>query len=100
GRGGGYISAVTEENSRVRRLLVERPLRDMVCFRELDRLHTLAVILWPPLRWLRGLQSRRGGAGFEIERGSRSDLGAIVEFLSDYGRSRQFFPVYTEKDFE
>ena len=39
-------------------------------------------------------------ARFDVSRGSPGDLPMIIAFLSDQGRRRQFFPVYTEDDFQ
>ncbi len=86
-----YLATITEENTDARGILVDHPPRHFPAFREVDRLHTLALIVRPP----RALPA----SPYDIARGSSADLGAIIAFLREHGAAKQFFPAYEVDDF-
>ncbi|MBA3533080.1 MAG: hypothetical protein H0T73_14240 [Ardenticatenales bacterium] len=92
GRVRGYLATIIEENREAQGILVERPRRHFPAFREVTKLATLAILL------------RRHGhctpSPCEIRSGGEVSLGEIVAFLREHGAQRQFFPVYSNEDFE
>ena len=86
-----YLASITEENTEARGILVDHPRRHFPAFCEVDRLHTLALIVRSP---------RALPAGpYDIARGSPADLTAIIAFLREHGAAKQFFPAYEADDF-
>jgi len=81
-----YLASITEENVVARGLLVDRPRGRLPAFREVDRLHTLALIVRSP--------KALPAAPYDIARGSPADLAAIIAFLREHGAAKQFFPTY------
>jgi hypothetical protein len=92
GRVTGYITIVGEDNTQALGVLVERPRGSIPAYRQLCRLSTLGLIVRRPKPTL--------VSPYEIRRGSREQLPAIVGCLRRSGAEKQFFPVYTEADFE
>ena len=88
----GYITTIVEENHAARSLLAERPLPHVPLYREIDRLHTLALLTRPA-------RKPRLPSGLQVLAGTREMLPRIVEFLREHGARRQFFPAYSEQDF-
>ena len=86
-----YLASITEENVDARAVLVDRPRHRFPFFREVDRLHTLALIVRSP----RPLPA----APYAIFRGSPADIEDIVSFLREHGAAKQFFPAYEVDDF-
>ncbi len=91
GRVAGYLVTITEENVEARGILVDRPRRHFPAFREVDRLHTLALIVRAP--------KALPPSPYDIRRGSSEESGAVVAFLREHGAAKQFFPVYDVDDF-
>lgn len=91
GRVAGYIATIIEGNTLAQGILVERARGCMPRWREVDRLCSAAIIL--------GVSKRQPPSPFSIAPGSAADLGAIVDFLRQYGAAKQFFPAYTLDDF-
>jgi hypothetical protein len=89
----GYITTIVEENAAARSLLVERPLKHVPKYRELDCLHTLAIFARP------GREPQLPG-GAQVLDGARGTLGEIVAFLREHGLRRQFFPAVSEEYFK
>jgi hypothetical protein len=94
GRARGYITTIVEENYAARQLLVEKPLPHVPPYQFVDRLHTLAILT----RQIKRFDSR--AADVQVLGARREDLGEIVAFVRRVGARRQFFPAYTEADFE
>ena len=92
GRVKGYLASIIEGNRQATGILVDRPRRRYPAFREVCRLWTLALIVRRP--------KRAPASVYQISRGSRANLGEIVAFLRQQGTTKQFFPVYTEADFD
>jgi hypothetical protein len=93
GRAGAYLATITEENAEARGLLVDRPRRHFPIFREVDRLHTLALVVRTPKPWATADPSQH-----VVGRGAAADLPEIVAFLRREGAAKQFFPVYDAAD--
>jgi hypothetical protein len=114
GRVVGYITTIIEGNAQAQGLLVERARRHFPVYREVGRLCTLAIILKKPLFRLCSRNTQHvirnmyhapeqslplERPTLEIRPAAPTDLPAIVAFLRRHGRTKQFFPVYTEDDF-
>jgi len=92
GRAPAYWGVISAENRVPRGILVDRRRRNFPSAREVARIYTLGIILRKPLRPL--------PFDGQIEFGSSETLPEIVAFLQKQGAQRQFFPVYSVKDFE
>lgn len=94
----GYITTIIEENQVAHGVLVKHALRHFPRYREVDRIHTLGLIVARAARLLVSIPCR--SRGYEICQATSTDLSPIVAFLQEHGAKRQFFPVYTEADFQ
>jgi hypothetical protein len=92
GRVAGYLTTIIEGNTQAIGILVEKARKSLPSYREIQRLCTLALILRRP--------KPLPASPYELSRGSKRELGAIVEFLRTSGPAKQFYPLYTEADFE
>jgi hypothetical protein len=92
GRVRAYLSAISDENTIARRVLVDHPRPHFPMHHEVARIYTLGIILRKP----RLPRARRPAV--EIERGSPAQIGEVVAFLRQHGSKRQFFPAYAESD--
>jgi hypothetical protein len=92
GRVKGYLASIIEGNTQATGLLVNRPRRGYPAFQEICRLWTLALILRGPRRMPASL--------YQISHGSTADLSEIVDLFNRHGSAKQFFPAYTETDFD
>ncbi len=92
GRTAAYLSTIIEDNRDVAALLVGGRA-GLPRYRDLGRYVTFAVALgaWPP-----GRRPRRDVAVSHV---AQADLDAVVAFLNEHGRRRQFFPVVRREDF-
>jgi hypothetical protein len=90
-RTNGYITTIIEGNRVAEGVLVRRQSASLPLYREIDRLHTLAL----PARAYR----LRPRDGWELRRASEADLAAIISFLNSHGAGKQFFPVLQAGDF-
>jgi hypothetical protein len=86
-----YLATITGENREARGLLVEKPRPGFPRFEEVGRLYTAVI----PIRAT--LVSRDQANG--IRSAVLEDLPRIVSFLSEYGRKKQYFQVYSEEEF-
>lgn len=88
---GGYLTTIIEGNREAEGVLVRRARRHFPHYRQIDRLHTLALSarLYPPAK----------GEGVEVRPATAADLGAMIPFFHRYGAGKQFFPVLREEDF-
>jgi len=92
GRTDGYITTILEGNPVAEAVLVRRPGTSLPLYRQIDRLHTLAITVRPYRPNLR--------SGIEIGNASPGDLKDIIRFYRCHGPERQFFPVLEEADFK
>lgn len=93
GRVRGYLATIIAANREAQGLLVQHPRRHFPAFRAVGGLVTLAL----PLR--RGRTARFPG-GLALHWGDELPLGDIVAFWQREGARRQFFPCYSEADFQ
>lgn len=91
GRVADYLTTIIEANREAEGVLVHRRRRHFPLYREVDRLHTLALLCRRP-------GAPQGPPG-QVEWGSETRLPEIVAFLHRHGAARQFFPVWSEADF-
>ncbi|MBX2997137.1 MAG: hypothetical protein KF893_01410 [Caldilineaceae bacterium] len=91
GAATGYITTIIEGNDEAKALLVEKARRHYPAYRQVDRLFTLALAVRRPKRF--------STSTFEVLDGDEVELSEIVAFLQEHGRRKQFFPVYSEADF-
>ncbi len=91
GRASHYLVAISDENRIARGVLVKHPRPSFPQMREIAHLHTLGIILRRPKATIR--------SPYTIERGSAGALTEIVAFVNRCGAQRQFFPVYSIRDF-
>lgn len=87
----GYITTIIEGNDEAKGLLVEKARRHYPAYRQLDRLFTLALAVRRPKRFYTST--------FEVLGGDEVGSHEIVAFLREHGRQKQFFPAYSEADF-
>jgi hypothetical protein len=91
GRAADYLTTIIEANREAEGVLVHRRRRHFPVYREVDRLHTLA------------LSCRSAGASGDspclLEWGSEARLPEILAFFHRHGAARQFFPCWSEADF-
>jgi hypothetical protein len=92
GRVKGYLAAIIEGNTQATGLLVNHSRRGYPAFQEICHLRTLALVLRGP--------RRIPASPYQISHGSRADLSEIVGLFNQHGSARQFFPAYTETDFD
>jgi hypothetical protein len=92
GRVAGYLTTIIEENVRAIGVLVEKARGPIPRYREFQRLQTLAILLRRP--------RRLPVSAYKLERGCQASLGEVVTFLRHEGAAKQFFPAYTEADFQ
>jgi hypothetical protein len=92
GRTAAYLSTIIEDNREVAALLVGGRA-GLPRYRDLGRYVTFAIALgaWPP--------GRRPRRDVTVSHVAPSDLDAVVAFLNEHGRRRQFFPVVRREDF-
>jgi hypothetical protein len=92
GRTVGYVAIISEENRRAQGVLADRARGSVPTHRRVCRLNTLALIL--------RFQKPEIASLLELSFGSASQLPEIVAFLRKHGAEKQFFPAYTEEDFQ
>jgi hypothetical protein len=92
GRTAAYLSTIIEDNRDVMALLAGGRA-GLPRYRDLGRYVTFAVALgaWPP--------GRRPRRDVVVAHAAPSELDAVVAFLNEHGRRRQFFPVVRRTDF-
>ena len=92
GRTAAYLSTIIEDNRDVRALLAGGRA-GLPRYRDLGRYVTFAVALgaWPP--------GRRPRRDLVVAHAAPSELDAVVAFVNEHGRRRQFFPVMHRNDF-
>ena len=92
GRAAAYLSTIIEDNREVMALLTGGRA-GLPRYRDLGRYVTFAVALgaWPP--------GRRPRTDVIVSHAAPSELDAVVAFLNDHGRRRQFSPVVHRSDF-
>jgi hypothetical protein len=92
GRTAAYVSTIIEDNRDVVALLAGGRA-GLPRYRDLGRYVTFAVALgaWPP--------GRRPRPDVIVSHAGPSELDAVVSFLNEHGRRRQFFPVVHRGDF-
>jgi hypothetical protein len=88
----GYLATIIEGSRQATGILVERPRPDFPAFRQIGRLWTMALILRRP--------QPLPPSPYEIHHGAAADVSEIVAFLRQHGAAKQFFPAYTEADFD
>ena len=86
-----YMGVIARENPRARGVLVGARLPAGAFATRLCGLTTCAILLRP--------QRAKHAPGVDVQPGTLETLEQIVEFLKLQGPRRQFFPVYTCKDF-
>jgi len=91
-RATGYITTIIEGNRVADAVLVRRQSASLPLYREIDRLHTLAL----PAR---SYKTRRGD-GVEIRPADDGDLHDLITFFHCHGAEKQFFPVLQEADLQ
>jgi hypothetical protein len=91
GRVADYLTTIIEDNREAEGVLVHRRRRHFPVYREVDRLHTLAL-------FCRGSRSPRKSP-CRLEWGSEERLLEILSFLHRHGAARQFFPCWSAADF-
>lgn len=89
-RTNGYITTIIDGNRVAQGILVDRARPHFPRYREIDRLHTLALAARP---------LKPAGRGPEVRRACGADLEAIVAFLRQHGKEKQFFPALRAEDF-
>ncbi|MCP4210774.1 MAG: hypothetical protein GY764_04775 [Halieaceae bacterium] len=87
----GYITTIIEGNIQAEGLLVKRARRHFPLYQALDRICTAVVIVGRP--------KKNHASPYDIRRGSKQNLSAIVSFLGRHSSTKQFFPLFTEADF-
>ena len=92
GRTAAYVSTIIEDN-RVVMAMLAGGRAGLPRYRDLGRYVTFAVALgaWRP--------GRRPRPDVIVSHATPSDLDAVVAFLNEHGRRRQFFPVVHCHDF-
>ena len=92
GRTAAYVSTIIEDNRDAMALLAGGRA-GLPRYRDLGRYVTFAVALgaWRP--------GRRPRPDVIVSHAAPSDLDAVVAFLNEHGRRRQFFPVVRRSDF-
>ena len=95
GRVTGSIATIIEGSEEAAGILVKKPRRHFAQFWEMDRLWVMALVLRKP----RFGTKRRAGF-YRIERGTEATLSEVVAFLREQGAAKQFYPAYTEADFQ
>jgi len=90
-RAQGYITTLIDGNRVAEGVLVRRASRSLPVYREIDRLHTLAL----PARPYKA--QKPGGA--EIRPAAEHDLPELIRFFDHHGAEKHFFPVLREDDF-
>lgn len=87
----GYITTITEENYKAYGVLVKNALKQFPKYKELDRLHAIALIL-------NNKKPMKNNA-WKANCANKKDVLLIVNFLNRYGKEKQFFPCLTEDSF-
>ena len=93
GRTPAYLSTIIEGNRDVMALLAGGRA-GLPRYRDLGRYVTFAVALGA---WMPG---RRPRPDVTVSHAAPSELDAVVAFLNEHGRRRQFFPVIRREDFD
>lgn len=91
-RVNGYITTIIEGGREAEGVLVRRARPAFPIYREIDRLHTLAIL---PRR-----HAMHRSADLSVRQAGAGDLSALVAFLQQHGAARQFFPALQEVDFQ
>jgi len=91
----GYLVSVIEGNREALGVLIHHRRRHFPDFYEMGRLCTLALTVGGMRPMASALPS-----GIDITRAGAGDVPAIVGFLGRHGAAKQFYPAYTESDFE
>jgi hypothetical protein len=93
GRTAAYLSTIIEDNREAAALLAGGRA-GLPHYRDLGRYVTLAIALGarPP--------GRRPRRDVVVSPAAPSELDAVVAFLNEHGRRRQFFPVVRREDFD
>jgi hypothetical protein len=93
GRTAAYLSTIIEDNRDVMALLAGGRA-GLPRYRDLGRYVTFAVALgaWTP--------GRRPRPDVIVSHAASAELDAVVTFLNEHGRRRQFFPVVHRSDFD
>jgi hypothetical protein len=86
-----YLATITGENREARGLLVDKPRPGFPRFEEVGRLYTAVI----PVRERPVSRDQADGVRSAVP----EDLPRIVSFLSEYGRERQYFQLYSEEEF-
>jgi hypothetical protein len=86
-----YLATITGENHEARGLLVDKPRPGLPRFEEVGRLYTAVI----PVRATPVSRDQANGIRCAVP----EDLPRIVSFLNEYGRERQYFPLYSEEKF-
>lgn len=91
GKTRGYLLSFVKDNIEAMRILTKKRKR-FPSFFDLGEFKTYSVVL--------PRKKRSFTPKIVIKRGSEIPLAKIVDFLNTEGRKRQFFPVYTEFQFQ
>lgn len=95
GRTAGAIATIIEGSDQAAGILVKHPRPHFARFREMGRLWTMALILRKSC-----FRTQSSPEPYRFERGTDRTLGEIVAFLRQQGAAKQFYPAYTEADFQ
>ena len=87
-----YLATITEDNIRAQKVLTSQRAGLSFC-RGYGCLHTVA------LRTTRPRRIKKHGA-FTVRPANADDMPALLNFLNDQGKNRQFFPQYEGADFK
>lgn len=85
-----YLTTIFEDNYYAHKILTSQR-GDLPYYKEVGRYCTVCVAL--------SRKMKKISYGLRIERGSRECLGAIVKFMNEVGKDKQFYPFYKEEDF-
>lgn len=94
----GYITTIIEDNPVAQGVLVTHARQQLPAYRPVERVCTLALILARAALVLDHLPRRT--RAYAIDHASWADVPGIVAFLREHGAQKQFFPAYTEQDFQ
>jgi hypothetical protein len=87
----GYLCSVFNSNKNALRLLTSGK-GGLPTTKVIGQYHTYA---FRPRRI-----NRKKSSDFNIQNATMNDVPTLVQFLNEEGRNRQFFPCYSQKDFE
>ncbi len=90
GRVSVYVTSIFDSNEYAKKWMVSGKAGMPITY-ELGAYHTFSII---PFRRKKEIKT-----DLKVERGSRENLGGILECLARYGREKQFYPYYTREDF-